>query len=540
MKNINLNTNHTMNKDLVKIMLVTAGAVLFNLIFWNEKLAINTVLFDAFLLSSLFFLYPQARKYAIVNWLLLGHVVCLAMVVIHNTDLSKIAFTVTLLLLAGFAEYKHRSAWFAGGSMILNIVMVAASFVEPIKLSKGRAIKRKGISRFIRFAILPLVLLIVFFYIYRVANNAFSDIVGKIGVQLEIFFTHFFDFFSLQRLLFLLLGLLITGSILLKSKLDYFSTREARMNDGLQRFKRSLRQKRESARYLIVEIIMGKMGNGMLALKNENTTGIISLVLLNALLLAVNLIDFNFLWLHFQYEEGRPVYKMVHEGTELLIISIVLAMVILLFFFKGNLNFYKRNKWLKYGAYAWIVQNVILVSSVLLRDYYYILKHGLAYKRIGVLFFLLMVLVGLITVFLKIWSRKTNYFLFRVNAWAGVVVLVLATTVHWDEFIAGYNLKRKGTVELDVHFLLSLSDKTLPLLDTNMAALQNSANNETPKVDDVDVDASVYKNWCIEKLKMREAEFVKKQQQLSWLSWNYADAYTEKYFRKKGPIAATH
>ncbi|HEY8897509.1 MAG TPA: DUF4173 domain-containing protein [Niastella sp.] len=527
-----------MNKDLVKIILVTAGAVLFNLVFWNEKLAINTVLFDVFLLSALFFLYPKARKHAIVNWLLLGHVVCLAMVVVHNTDLTKIAFTITLLLLAGFAEYTHRSAWFAGGSMLLNIIMVISSFVEHIKLNKGRSVKRKGVSRFIRFAILPVILLIVFFCIYRVANNVFSDFADKIGVQLEVFFSHFFDLFSWQRLLFLLLGLLITGSVLLKSKIDYFSSREARMHDGLQRYKRTLRQKREGFLFSFVEAIMGKMASGMLALKNENTMGIISLVLLNVLLLAVNLIDFNFLWLHFQYEEGKPVYKMVHEGTELLIISIVLAMVILLFFFKGNLNFYKRNKWLKYGAYAWIIQNVMLVSSVLLRDYYYILRAGLAYKRIGVLFFLLMVLVGLITVFLKIWWRKTNYFLFRVNAWAGVVVLVLATTVHWDEFIVGYNLKRMDTIELDIKFLLSLSDKTLPLLNTNIVALQNRANNETPKGGDV--DPSVYDNWCSEWLKMREAAFMKEQQQLSWLSWNYADACTARYFNKKRPIAATH
>lgn len=525
-----------MNKDLVKIILVTAGAVLFNLVFWNEKLAINTVLFDSFLLSALFFLYPQARKYAIVNWLLLGHIVCLAMVVIHNTDLSKIAFTVTLLLLAGFAEYAHRSAWFAGGSVILNIVMVVASFVEHIKLNKGKTVKRKGFSRFIRFAILPVILLIVFFFIYRGANNAFSDIVGKIGLQLEVFFTHFFDFFSLQRLLFLLLGLLITGSILLKSKLEYFTSREARMNDGLQRYKRSNRKKREGILYAFVEMIMGKMASGMMALKNENTTGIISLILLNALLLGVNLIDLNFLWLHFQYEEGKPVYKMVHEGTELLIVSIVLAMAILLFFFKGNLNFYKRNTWLKYGAYAWIVQNVILVSSVLLRDYYYILKHGLAYKRIGVLFFLLMVLVGLVTVLLKIWSRKTNYFLFRVNAWAAIVVLVLATTVHWDEFIAGYNLKRKDTVELDVSFLLSLSDKALPLLDTSIVALQNKENS-LRQVNTNDASVNDCRNCYIEQLKKREAAFVEDQQQLTWLSWNYADAYTAQYFRKKKLMA---
>lgn len=520
-----------MNKDLVKVILVTAGAVLFNLVFWNEKLAINTVLFDVFLLSALFFLYPQARKHAIVNWLLLGHVVCLAMVVVHNTDLSKIAFTITLLLLAGFAEYTHRSAWFAGGSMILNIIMVAASFIEPIKLNKGQGIKRKGISRFIRFALLPVILLIVFFCIYKGANNVFSEIVGEIGVQLEIFFSHFFDFFSWQRLLFLLLGLLITGSILLKSKLNYFSSREAGMYDGLQRSKRTLRQKRQGFLFNLVETIMGKMASGTLALKNENTTGIISLVLLNVLLLAVNLIDFNFLWLHFQYKEGEPVHQMVHEGTELLIASIVLAMVILLFFFKGNLNFYKRNKWLKYGAYAWIIQNVILVCSVLLRDYYYIVKAGLAYKRIGVLFFLLMVLVGLITVFLKIWSRKTNYYLLRVNAWAGIVLLVLASTVHWDEFIVSYNLKRRNTIELDVPFLLSLSNKALPLLDTNIVFLQNLENKlrQSPGNDDY-----------IARLQQRKAEFVHDQKGFSWLSWNYADAYTARYYNKKRPVAAIH
>jgi hypothetical protein len=516
-----------MNKDLVKIMLVTAGAVLFNLVFWNEKLAINTVLFDAFLLSALFFLYPDARKSGTVNWLLLGHLISLSMVVIHNTDLSKIAFVVTLLLIAGFAEYTHRSAWFAGGSMLMNVIMVVASFTGSFKLKKGKSAKRKGVGRFIRFAIFPLLLLITFFLIYRDANNAFSDIAGRIGAQLEIFFSHFFDFFSWQRLLFLLLGLLITGSILLKSKLDYFSTRETRMNDGLQRSRKSLRQKRSGAFFQFVEMIMGKMASGMMALKNENTTGIISLVLLNVLLLVVNVIDVNFLWLHFQYKPGLPVYKMVHEGTELLIVSIVLAMAILLFFFKGNLNFYKRNKWLKYGAYAWIIQNAMLVSSVFLRDYYYILKHGLAYKRIGVLFFLLMVLVGLVTVFLKIWSRRTNYFLFRVNAWAGIVVLVLATTIHWDEFIAGYNLKRKNTVDLDVSFLLSLSDKALPLLDTNIVALQRYGQ---PACD----------TCLIEELKQRERQFVQKQKEVTWLSWNYADAYTKKYFQKKGLITAIH
>lgn len=509
------NSNTNRNKDITRVVLVAAGAFLFNLVFWHEKLGINTVLFDAFLLAALFFLYPQARQDAYVRWLLLGHLTCLAMVVVHNTMLSKLAFTITLLLLAGFTEYVHRSVWFAGGSVLMNIVMVAASFVEPIQFNRTRTVKRRLVSRIIRFAIFPIILLAVFFYIYLSANTVFSKLTMQVGLQLELFFSRFFDFFSWQRLLFLLLGLLITGVILLKSKLDYFSRREVACKDDLARKRITLYQRREGAFFQFVETIMGRMANGMLALKNENTTGIISLVLLNALLLVINVIDINYLWFHFAYDANEPVYKMVHEGTELLIVSIVLAMAILLFFFKGNLNFYKRNKWLRYGAYAWIVQNTVLVSSVLMRDYYYIVKHGLAYKRIGVLFFLLMVLVGLITVFVKIWSRKTNYFLLRVNAWAGIVVLVLATTIHWDELIAGYNLKRKDQVALDVNFLLTLSDKTLPLLHNNITAL--------PQVQ--------------QQIHRREERFLEKQQTFSWLSWNYADAATKKYFEKKKIVA---
>jgi hypothetical protein len=500
-----------MNKDITRVVLVTAGAVLFNIVFWQEKFGLNMLLFDAFLLGAIFFLYPQARHYSTVRWLSLGHLTCLAMVLVHNTALSVIANTITLLLLAGFAEYAHRSVWYAGGSMFMNFIMVPASFVQPIQLKGVKGVKPRSISRLIRFALFPVIIALVFFAIYLSGNTVFSKLVEAASQYLEKYFINFINVFSLQRLLFTLFGLLLTAVILLKSNMDYFSRRDAAQTDNLQRNRVTQRKHRAGAFFGFIEMLMGRMATGMMALKNENTTGILSLALLNTLLLVINIIDINYLWFNFTYNDNQPVYKMVHEGTEMLILSIVLAMAILLFFFKGNLNFYRRNKWLKYGAYAWIIQNTMLVSSVLLRDYYYILKHGLAYKRIGVLFFLLMVLIGLITVFIKIWARKTNYFLFRVNAWAGVIVLVLTTTIHWDEMIASYNLQRKDQVPLDAEFLLSLSDKTLPLLHNNTAAL--------PQHD-------------IKLLQRREAYFLQKQESYSWLSWNYADAELKNFYLK--------
>ena len=168
----------------------------------------------------------------------------------------------------------------------------------------------------------------------------------------------------------------------------------------------------------------------------------------------------------------------VHEGAGLLIFSIILAMLLLLLFFRGNLNFYKKNKWLRYGAYLWIFQNLFLVFSVCMRDYYYISHYGLAYKRIGLLFFLAMVLAGLLTVFLKIYYTKTTYYLLRINAWVAILLLVFASTVHWDETIARYNLARKSSIPLDIHFLLSLSDKTLPLIENNKELLEKDVGKE--------------------------------------------------------------
>ena len=88
---------------------------------------------------------------------------------------------------------------------------------------------------------------------------------------------------------------------------------------------------------------------------------------------------------------------------------------------------------------------------------------------------------------------------------AVVVLLVISSTVHWDEMIAAYNLSRKQTVPLDVPFLMTLSDKTLPLLDSNRSVLGE----------------------YVRELDARKNSFLTDQEKVSWLSWNYADSYTK-------------
>ena len=159
--------------------------------------------------------------------------------------------------------------------------------------------------------------------------------------------------------------------------------------------------------------------------------------LVNVLLLVVNAIDINWLWFGFVPAPGFDLTQFVHEGTYVLIFSILLAMGIVLWFFRRNLNFYQPGlPWLRWGATVWVLQNAVLAVSVGLRNYYYILHSGLAYKRIGVCFFLLLTFFGLGTVLLKIWQRRSAYSLVRLNSLAAYAVLLLLAAGNWEVWIA--------------------------------------------------------------------------------------------------------
>jgi hypothetical protein len=513
-----------MKPPALKIVLLFTGTILFNIIFWQEKIAVNALLFDVFILASVFYLYPAAFTKPAMKWLLLAHVVTLVTLVVHNTVLAKLAFSATLLLVVVFTQFLHRSVWYAAASAVGNYGLFVFSFLEEMKQIKKGEIKSLGIKKALRFLIIPLMLVAVFFLIYSFSNTVFKDVLNSVGIALQHFFARFFDWFNWGRFGFLMLGLFVTGGLLLKMKSNYFSEKEFIKHNDLWRKKNDLKKWKASAMFDLLTLFMGRFANGIMALRNENTVGIISLLMLNALLLFINAIDIVYVWFGFSYTPNTNLTQYVHEGTGMLIFSIVLAMFVLLFFFRGNLNFYKKNNWLRYGAYGWIIQNAVLVISVLLRDYYYIVHMGLAYKRIGVLVFLLMVLMGLITVFIKIHQRKTAYYLWRVNGWFAVVLLVAASCIHWDETIASYNLAHKNTVPLDVKFLLSLSDKTLPLLEKNQDVLQG-------KIQQVSGEGEYLLHSDqteMEIFQMRKKEFFEKQKTYSWLSWNITDDYVKR------------
>ncbi|MEW6469436.1 MAG: DUF4153 domain-containing protein [Bacteroidota bacterium] len=286
--------------------------------------------------------------------------------------------------------------------------------------------------------LIPLLIALVFFLLYRSANPLFYDLTKNISL----------DFISIGWIFFTLGGLLLMYG--------FFHNRSL---PGISDADSPLELTPDHA------ALPGFL-NGLMRLDTENISGVILFGMLNSLLLIVNLLDLHYLWFDGKLPEGIKHKEFVHEGVGMLITSIIAAIFILLFYFRGGLNFYERNRWIKGLAYAWIVQNVFMVFSTAYRNDMYIAESGLSYKKIGVYVYLLLAVVGLVTTFIKVRERKTNWFLFRVNAIACYILLVIGCFFNWDVIVTDFNIRKhtEEKKELEKYLLLDLSYKNLPQL----------------------------------------------------------------------------
>jgi hypothetical protein len=342
--------------------------------------------------------------------------------------------------------------------------------------------------------------------IFYASNPVFQKYSDRIWNAISEAFSAIFEDISFPWIMTLIFGMSLVGLVIFRSHRKSFTKYESKLSDDIRRKKRGKNK------------VFVFRTPGMVSLKNEYKSALFLTASINCLLLIVNLIDIQWIWFNFEYDGVMNLSQLVHEGTYLLILSILLSMGILLYFFRRNLNFLQNNVWLKRLAIAWIVQNAVLVVSVIIRNYHYMYHFGLAYKRIGVMFFLSAVIVGLVTLYIKINKAKTSYYLLRVNSWAVYGLLLILSCVNWDVVIVKHNIKYTSERNLDVEFLLSLSDKTLPILHQNRDKLNlEGYNTYTSTSNDVTLDSRI-------------RNLMKDKKSHSWKSWNYADTKVFKYF----------
>ena len=239
------------------------------------------------------------------------------------------------------------------------------------------------------------------------------------------------------------------------------------------------------------------------------------LLVINAVMLAYNALDVHWIWVDFYLPPGMAMAQLVHEGTYLLIASIVLAMATLLIGFGPGYRALMARPALRAGALLWIVQNVVVLVSVGIRNARYIDAHGLAYKRIGVLFFLALALVGLVTLAIYLLRQRPLAYLWRVNGLAAALLWLGAAFVDWDGLILSHNLRRLRPEQLDVAFHYHLSDHQLPVLRAHSRRFD---------------PAGAHDAW----LRRRIARYLTDTEQVSWLSWHPRTAQTYHLLKTTG------
>ena len=196
------------------------------------------------------------------------------------------------------------------------------------------------------------------------ANPVFEGMVKSFFDSIEAFFEWFFENIEVALFMTFLFGFLISNYFFLGKPFTSITKEDENSSDNLSR-------KRKKS--------ISKFKNT--ALKTEYTSAIILFTLLNILILIINLIDIWWVWFNFEWE-GEYLKQFVHEGTYLLILSIIISLAISIYYFRGNINFLKNNTLLKYLAFAWLAQNAILTISVGIRNFWYINYFSLAYLRI--------------------------------------------------------------------------------------------------------------------------------------------------------------
>ncbi|MBL4593383.1 MAG: DUF4173 domain-containing protein [Flavobacteriales bacterium] len=431
-----------MSKKTISIICLTA---IYTIFFYDQHVGINFLIFTISMLGLFFLQYKEAFKEKSVLFLSFAAIFTASFAAVHGSNLSLWATIISLMVIPGVIINKRSNLLVDFSTSLINIG-ASTTFMIIEMVESGKKGKGKGFLHLLKYLV-PIVFIIAFFFIYRAMNPLFENFTQEIA-----------EIISLGWVFFTLGGFILTYSI--------FKQKRSKEVDNW-------------ASNWLFNIDSTKIN---VPKWNETVAFTLLFIVLNLMLISVNVMDINYLYIGEGMPDGITHKQFLHKGVGMVILSILLGISILLYFFRGSLNFSKNNKTIKILAFLWVIQNVFMVVSTTLRNNIYVDDALLSYKRIGVYFWLLFALIGLVTLFFKLYKNKTVWFLAKHNFKALFLVLILSSVFDWDMIISDFNLNRARQVDeissYDKTYLLSLSEG-------NIAGLYSIRDIEGFEVDSV-------------------------------------------------------
>lgn len=475
--------------------LFLAGSYVF--LFHGTGTGLNLLLFEFIAAVALWTTRPEPFP-PLARLALGGMLLTAAMAVVHGSMLIVVMNVISVglaigVLLAPEVNALHRSAVLAVAHTTAVPLALLRAIPFPQRHMPRSSVTPRGV---LSVTLVPLVLLL-FMGMYRASNPHFDQFMAKVFAALENVDLAFFGSF--------LIGLLISGFLLLYTR-----------NEGLLQWATRGKDR----------MLPTPTGTTDTKVRSERLTATMLLAGLNLLLLVANALDIKYVWTGFAFD-GQYLKQFVHEGTYLLLLSILFGAGIVLYYFRGGLNFDGRNRVVKLLSYAWLAQNVVLALSVGMRNYWYIHYYALAYKRIGVAFFLLGLCIALVLIMLKVQRGRTVHYLLRMNAVAVYSVALVMALFNWDGIIARYNMGHSERAFVHLDFLSTMSDKALPYLIRSREELEQIAAHNAELIGGTErysrhlyMTPEDYNTFIDERVRI----FVSSYPGRSWKEWNWADA----------------
>lgn len=497
-----------------KIVSTVSLAILFSYLFYQQNIGVNLLLFEAVGLLLLLLFKQIDLKRNILRFALIGVILSLGSYMINYSAFALIMnflFGIFFIGLLSYPELKNKFlAFFIAG---------ISAVVSPVGFVKNLSENIKNSNRFLsklwraKMYIVPILVALVFISIYRNSNPFFNNIIGFVEKHTFDKIPNVFDFIDIPWLSVFIWGLLISGFIFIR-----YMFADIVLFDKQHPFE--ITRNNKSPRYFSFKPN---------ALQTEAKLGVVLFITLNTILLVLNCIDIYWVWFNFKWDGGY-LKQFVHEGTYLLILSILLSIVLVLYYFRANQNFNPKNKLLQKLSYVWLIQNAILCLSVGIRNYWYIDYFNLAYKRIGVIIFLVITLYGLYTVYVKVKNKRSLSYLISTNTLSILSILLLSSIFNWDSIIAKYNFRNADKSFLHLNFMIELSDKSLPYLDKSLQELESIEKNQSILFD-FEKDYLSARDYYT-KLQERKEAFLNPNEHFDWRSWNYAEYNARKRLKQ--------
>ncbi|MGB3799746.1 MAG: DUF4173 domain-containing protein [Lewinella sp.] len=450
--------------------------LVFAYLFFPLSAGLNVFLFDAALLLALFATRPELAGRAAVRWAVFLLLASAVSVVIVNAPASLIAHHVSFLALIGFVQERElRFVWYGFLLGAMSLLAGPQRLLRDFKRRYAGRIPPPNRWVWVGPALTALVVSLPFFLLYSVGNSDFfhglESVFGWLDRMQHV------DQVLLYVVLFVL-GLCFSLPLLV-----------AGHNFGM------VHDDKVDAETLLRSRHGNKRSLSPLALRMEYRRAVMVFATLNALLCGVNLTDLRFIWLSATELSATTLSEYVHVGTNSLIISILMAMGVVLYYFRRNLNFYPNARTLRTLAYCWLAQNAFLSLSVGVRNWHYVHAYGLAIGRVHVVLALCLTLVGLYSLYRKVRFRLSLRYLLQVNGMVAWLFLVGYGAVNWSGVITRVNLQQP-TERVDWTYLMNLGPTNYYLLRDEVDRLPDHYQRRVLRNPPADMD---------------------------WRTWNYAE-----------------